>query len=105
MQKIRKAYERVIVWIIGTLAQTIVRPGNVPLVQLLNLQPLMHVIRGDNGVRFIGIYCDALWKSLNGFPKVGSGRDDIESISLIQETDDVTAPKRKSKTRRKASKR
>ena len=104
MQKIRNAYERLIVWLIGTLAQTIVRPANIPLVQLLNLQPLMHVIRGDNGVRFIGVYCDSLWKSLNGFPKVGSGRDDIESISLIQETDDA-APKRKSKTRRKASKR
>jgi hypothetical protein len=72
MHKIRKAYERVALWLINQLATTIVRSADIGIVELLDLKPFMHVIRGDNGVRHIGIYCDPVWKTLNGFPNSGA---------------------------------
>jgi hypothetical protein len=69
--KLRRTYERFVVWLIGKLADTIVRPAPLELVSKLELKPFMHVVFGDNGVRHIGIYCDGLWKSLNGYPEMG----------------------------------
>lgn len=69
--KLRRTYERFVVWLIRVLADTIVRPAPLELVSKLELKPFMHVVFGDNGVRHIGIYCDGVWKALNGYPEMG----------------------------------
>lgn len=67
MGRIKKAYERAVIWIIGTLAETIIRSEPIDVVKKLNLQPFMNVVRGEEGIRFIGIYCDSLWKAVNDY--------------------------------------
>lgn len=98
MHKIRKAYERVVIWLIGKLADTIVRPADIKIVELLDLKPFMHIIRGENGVRHIGIYCDPVWKTLNGFPYMGTEGE--MQLSLQREESEQPAAKRKPRRRK-----
>ena len=93
MKKIRKIYQRVVLWIIGKLADTIVRPAPMAAIEKLGLKPFMHIVAGENGIRHIGIYCDGLWKALNGFPEMGIAGEIPLRIQVQEQEQEAVKPK------------
>jgi hypothetical protein len=87
MNSIYTTYEKVILWIIGKLAETIIRPEPNSVSKRLNLQPFMKVVRGTTGIRSIGIYCDILWKVFNEAELQGGfTRLNVEVPQMAQDT-------------------